>query len=268
MKYFLLLYGVIVLVCPSCSVTSTVQNQALIPVSENAWPRGVFRIKGLNWNQRVVGLTIDDTPSVQTKNILKVLSDHNAKATFFIHGGNTQELNDGNATIKAILNAGHEVGSHMPDGKPTVLLSPEQFRAVFRENDRILRSLGARPRRFRPSHAFWNPGMSRFFDKEGREMGYRPNFYMGSYLPWDLVIDDPGGYAADLTSRLSPGLIIVFHDNDQTAHHNGQTRTVAALDSFLKRLYEKGYRADSLENVEKIAASNLSPEFRVPDAIR
>jgi peptidoglycan/xylan/chitin deacetylase (PgdA/CDA1 family) len=110
--------------------------------------------------------------------------------------------------------------------------------------------------------------MSRFFDNEGREMGYRPNFYMCSYLPWDLVIDDPLAYAVDLTSQLSPGLIVVFHDNDQSTHHNGQTRTVAALDSFLKRLAEKGYKAESLENVEKIAASNRSSKSRVSDAVR
>ena len=88
------------------------------------------------------------------------------------------------------------------------------------------------------------------------------------YLPWDLVINDPVAYAADLTSQLSPERIVVFHDNDQTAHHNGQTRTVAALESFLSRLHEKGYRAESLENVEKIAERNGSSQFGVSEAVR
>lgn len=243
-----------VLVLASCCFTTRVNNAFVVPASEATWKSGVFRIRGLRADQKLAALTIDDSPSDQTRDILRLLERHRSKATFFMHGRVLKK--EDWRLVRDIVAAGHEVGNHMPVGSPTVFLSPQEFASEFKENDKILRSAGAEPSRFRPSHAFWNDHMKRFLDSQGVRMGYRPNFYLGTYPPWDLAIDDPEAYAAHLGSCPSPGSIMVFHDNNQKSNHNGRTRTVAGLDAFLEGLKNSGFRATSLEEIERLARMN------------
>ncbi|MDR3281521.1 MAG: polysaccharide deacetylase family protein [Endomicrobium sp.] len=56
-----------------------------------------------------VSLTFDDGPCESTKKILKILKNHNVKATFFILG--IRVKNNSNIT-KAIYSDGHEIANH------------------------------------------------------------------------------------------------------------------------------------------------------------
>lgn len=59
-------------------------------------------------NQKVVYLTFDDGPSVNTPRILEILDKYNAKATFFVTG-NGQNYNN---YIKEAYDRGHSIGLH------------------------------------------------------------------------------------------------------------------------------------------------------------
>jgi peptidoglycan/xylan/chitin deacetylase (PgdA/CDA1 family) len=58
----------------------------LRPVLQALQPQAILRIEGLRADQKMMALTIDDSPSPETTRILDMLRDHDATATFFIHG--------------------------------------------------------------------------------------------------------------------------------------------------------------------------------------
>ena len=60
-------------------------------------------------NSNLVALTIDDSPTDSTIDILNILDRYNVKATFFIIGRNAQELPE---VVEEIVNRGHEIGNH------------------------------------------------------------------------------------------------------------------------------------------------------------
>lgn len=63
----------------------------------------------LNLNKKMVALTYDDGPSKNTQQILQVLTEQNAKATFFVNG---THVSTRPAEIEAIFAANCEIGNH------------------------------------------------------------------------------------------------------------------------------------------------------------
>jgi peptidoglycan-N-acetylglucosamine deacetylase len=57
----------------------------------------------------LVALTYDDGPGRSTRSILGLLTRHGARATFFMVGTEVERDPD---TARAVVAAGHEVGSH------------------------------------------------------------------------------------------------------------------------------------------------------------
>ena len=152
------------------------------PVLQAIQPQAILRVDGLRADQRLIALTIDDGPSKETNRILDMLRDHDATATFFVHGARAGG-DDGKRVIQRMLEEGHEVGNHMPESVPSVQLKPTEFAAEFERNHKILLDHGARPVRFRPSHGFYNRTMAGFMRTRGIELGYRPEFYLGLNFP-------------------------------------------------------------------------------------
>jgi peptidoglycan/xylan/chitin deacetylase (PgdA/CDA1 family) len=63
----------------------------IIDLLANRDPNVLFRVKT---NKKIVGLTIDDGPSENTPNILRVLKKYNVKATFFVIGSQIENHRD------------------------------------------------------------------------------------------------------------------------------------------------------------------------------
>jgi endopolyphosphatase len=217
-------------------------------------PQAVLRIEGLRVDQRMVALTIDDAPSRETVGILNMLRDHDATATFFIHGARIHGATE-RSLVRRILDEGHEAGNHMPESVPSIQLKPHEFAAEFERNHRILSGIGANPVRFRPSHGFHNRSMAEFMRTRGVELGYRPEFYLGLNFPWDVFFGMPERYARQNARAAVPGRIVVFHDNQDRRDRRGRIidqsrRTLAALPVFFAELERQGFKARSLAEVE------------------
>ncbi len=82
-------------------------NQGL-PMDVNS-QGAVYVTNNLNTPRRVAYLTFDDGPSASTPRILDILKQHNAKATFFVVGNETQA---GKNAYKRIVEEGHALGNH------------------------------------------------------------------------------------------------------------------------------------------------------------
>ena len=88
-----------------------------------------------------VALTFDDGPDpVFTPRILDILAQFGVRATFFVIGKRAEQHPE---IIRAIAEAGHEVGNHTYTHRPLWLLPPHQTRE---EIDRCTRCAHHHPR--------------------------------------------------------------------------------------------------------------------------
>ncbi|MGK7911370.1 MAG: polysaccharide deacetylase family protein [Synechococcus sp.] len=196
----------------------------------------------------VVALTIDDGPNAETTaDILDVLEEHQAQATFFIIGshieGNERVLADANA-------AGMEMGNHMLEDRMSLRLFQESepdFLAAFNLTEQeILTASGAESVQwYRPGQGLFVPAMLEVVEQQG----YRS--VLGSAFPYDTLLGNPEFSANFILNRIQPGSIIVLHDRGENGARG--ERTVATLELLLPELNRRGYRVTTLSELAEIA---------------
>src|SRR6266481_1107311 len=102
--------------------------------------------KGVN-TRPAIALTFDDGPSESTPELLKILSDYRAPATFFQCGANVRRLP---AIAREVAAAGHEIGNHT-DTHPKLHFKSRDFihRELLSAEETIEAVTGVHPRFFR-----------------------------------------------------------------------------------------------------------------------
>jgi len=178
-----------------------------------------------------VALTFDDGPSGYTGQVLDILDEYNAKATFFIVGRNAEP---NVALLRRTVESGHEIGNHTWSHASLTALAKQGRRdEVQGASDLVRNAVGHAPRLFRPPYGAMRPGTNR----EVRQAGMLP-------VVWSVDAHDydPGVTAKKLVARvrkaLRPGSIILLHDGG-----GDRRKTVAALPRILEEIGRRGYRA-------------------------
>lgn len=187
-------------------------------------PEVVFSV---GTGEKLVALTIDDGPSPATPEILRVMEEHGARGTFFLIGEHVESRPE---LARSIVEAGHEVGHHMMQDRPSRDLPPEAFQERFDEMDRILEDLGGSSL-FRPGSGWYDDEMIETVE----ERGYRT--VLGSVYPFDAHVPWSGFHYWYVLQNTVPGSIIVLHDGQERG-----IRTAEALRSILPELSRRGYR--------------------------
>jgi peptidoglycan/xylan/chitin deacetylase (PgdA/CDA1 family) len=153
---------------------------------------------------RNIYLSFDDGPHpVITPYILNVLADYKVKATFFCIGTQVQKHPD---IYNRIIEEGHTVGNHSFSHRSGWKLPVDEYVSDVKRASEMIQS-----KLFRPPY--------------GRITPLQFKVLKNSYkiIMWDILSKD---YDPDLsdarviknaTSDLTPGSIIVMHDNDKTA---------------------------------------------------
>lgn len=108
----------------------------LINYLQTRYPDVLFRItttsNNTNTNKKLIALTIDDSPSPNTKAIHKQLEAHNTHATFFVIGSYINSCNE--EILIDLVRSGNELANHAMRDEPSVSLPidalREQIRAV------------------------------------------------------------------------------------------------------------------------------------------
>jgi len=190
-------------------------------------------------SDRVVALTIDDGPSAATPEILSVLDEYGAEATFFLIGEHVESWPD---LARSIVEAGHEVGHHMMEDRPSRELAEDVFEDQFDEMDRLLEGLGG-SRTFRPGSGWYNDRMVQAAD----ERGYRT--VLGSVYPFDAHLPWPAFLSWFVRQNIRPGSILVLHDGPERG-----LRTVEVLQSVLPELNRQGYRIVTVSSLLALEA--------------
>ena len=208
---------------------------------------------------KVVYLTFDDGPQKGTSDVLDVLKEENATATFFLTGSNA--LNVGGidaqrALVQRTLAEGHELGNHCYIHKPMTKsdyratygdLSTEQQRAAFQTNyqrneDHFRKTMNQPNLKLTMTRL---PGDGSTFPvlvAETEKMGLKHYHWDNEFAPngdfkWLKNYDWHGaaGVAADYPNLPADGAVLLMHDR----HWAGEKR--AALKNLITMLKSNGY---------------------------
>ena len=186
---------------------------------------------------RVVALTVDDGPAAATAEILHVLREHDARATFFLI---STYVAGREATVNEILGQGHEIGNHMTRDEPSIRLSREAFRTAVTEAGAVLRQF-ASVEWLRPGSGWYTSRMLATID----EAGYR--CALGSIYPFDAQLPSSTFGSAFILANVQPGAVIVLHDGAARGY-----RTAKTLQRVLPALRTRGYRVVSLSTLARL----------------
>ncbi|HLA13863.1 MAG TPA: chitin deacetylase family protein [Gemmatimonadaceae bacterium] len=184
---------------------------------------------------RIVALTLDDGPdSTTTPELLKILADNNARATFFLISGNVP----GNDTlVQRLVREGHEIGNHFSENEASIALSPRAFERSFLTADSVLRRF-APVRWVRPGSGHYNKRMVTTFRKHGYQCA------LGSVYPFDPQIRVPAFSAWVIRRNVRPGAVIILNDGSYKGRNTSKT-----LRRVLPDLTERGYRVVTLSEL-------------------
>ncbi|MBP7141312.1 MAG: polysaccharide deacetylase family protein [Opitutaceae bacterium] len=184
--------------------------------------------------EREVWLTIDDGPDPQdTPRLLAALDDHGARATFFLIGEKALRHPE---LVRAILQAGHEIGHHTHT-HPAGSLWCAGPRRLARELDAAMAAYspasgGGPVRCFRAPVGIKNLGLRRALRIR------RLTCVHWNLRSWDSTARTADAVLDRVMSRVKPGAIILCHEGERLH----PAVRVHAVGELLKRLHAQGYR--------------------------
>ncbi|ORY45874.1 glycoside hydrolase/deacetylase [Rhizoclosmatium globosum] len=193
--------------------------------------------------EKLMALTIDDSPSQHTSEILDVLKQHNAKATFFIIGTHVDSTPNGRQLLQRMIAEGHELGNHTMYDRPTISLTHEVFEDELITVDKLLEEYQpSTPRRvkwFRPGSGVFSQDMIDTAEKHGYTT------VLGCRFPVDTTSRDPRLNAWHVSAGVHPGAVVVLHD--------GRAWTAETLRVLVPIVAGKGFRFVNAGELLKVA---------------
>ena len=186
--------------------------------------------------KKYVALTFDEGPSSRTSDILDILKEKGAEATFFVSGDKVASTS---AAVKAIAESGNELGTNAYSDVNLGSLSAADLRSQLSDSFKAVERAGAgevslvRPPFGEFSEQNWADAMD----------------LVSAVVSWNVDSGDwllPGASAvADtVVGSVSNGSIVLLTDNDATS-----AQTVEALPQIIDRLQAEGYELVTLSDL-------------------
>lgn len=197
-----------------------------------------------NYEDGTIYFTFDDGPSVHTYDILRYLSQYNAKATWFVVPSRTDWCY---SALKAISDAGHTIGVHSATHDYNkIYASVEAYLEDFYEAWSIVReATGQTPQVFRfpgGSKNDFNGDTRDDIIKEMTRRGFR-------FYDWNVESGDVDGATWQQMYNSLPRdchavkrPVILMHDRADTPN------AAYVLEDVLKVLAGEGYKFDAIRN--------------------
>lgn len=185
--------------------------------------------------EATVALTFDDGPHPEfTPAVLEILERHGAQATFFLVGEDALAHPE---VVRAIRDAGHEVGNHSYTHPRFLRLLPKQAEEEMKLADEAIAQVtGETAFWYRPPYGQMTLAQKKYAAKTGRRIA------LWNHCVEDgLAVTGPQACAERIVESVGPGDTILAHDGrlDRTA-------TLEALEAMLAGLSSRGYRVTSL----------------------
>jgi peptidoglycan-N-acetylglucosamine deacetylase len=179
------------------------KHQMLTSLGKLIFPEAVWKMDAL---EKKVYLTFDDGPHPQiTDEVLSILKDYNAKATFFCLGKNVKQAPD---VYSRILAEGHSVGNHTYNHLKGWRTGFTDYIEDVEKTRMLIAS-----KIFRPPYGKFTRAQYYFLKQQYK------------IIMWDILSYDydktksPEYCLQHCISRIKPGSIIVLHDSEK-AYNN------------------------------------------------
>jgi peptidoglycan/xylan/chitin deacetylase (PgdA/CDA1 family) len=209
--------------------------KSVISYLQSRNPSVLFQI---HTSRKIVALTIDDAPSPYTREILDILKENDATATFFVIGN---QVPGNEAVLADVVRAGHELGNHAMHDEPSVSLSSDVLAQEIDQVDALINHAYDQGGRTRSSNYF-RPGSGVFSQRIlaiAKKAGYQT--ILGSIYPHDPFISRWRVNAWHVLSSLRPGAVIICHDR--------RSWTVPMLRKALPGMKQKGFEVTSISGL-------------------
>lgn len=185
---------------------------------------------------KYIALTFDECPSSRTKDILAILEEKGAKATFFVSG---DKVADNTSVVQAIVDSGNELGTNAYSDTMLTELSASDLRSQLTSGfDAVKQATGASVSLLRPPYGeFSEQNWADAMDLVSAVVTW--NVDSGDWLLQgaQTVVDTVVGSAGN-------GSIVLLTDNDATAD-----QTIEALPQIIEQLQAEGYKFVTLSEL-------------------
>jgi peptidoglycan/xylan/chitin deacetylase (PgdA/CDA1 family) len=180
----------------------------------------------------VVALTLDDGPSADfTPEVLAILKAKGVSATFFVSG---KEAEENSAQLRAIVEAGHEIGNHSYTHSYMTLMGPGTIAEEIERTDAAIRAAGFEGEiHFRPPYGKKLFSLPWYLSERHRKT-----------IMWDVEpesLPEIDGNAAAITryvvDHARSGSIIIMH-----VMYDTRAASRAALPGIIDGLRSRGFR--------------------------
>lgn len=189
-----------------------------------------------------IALTFDDGPDpTTTPQILELLKQHRAKATFFVIGRHVQQHPE---LARRIVAEGHEIGNHTHHH---ARLFNTKLRAAMQQDIEMAQQAiqtitGITPQWFRPPVGLKNPQLILALEP------LQLRTVLWSVHARDTLLRNPQQIAQRVLRKLRAGDIVDLHDgHDKSQIH--RLHTVAAVAEILAALPARGLRAVTVSDL-------------------
>lgn len=200
--------------------------------------------------EKIVALTFDDGPDDEyTNQVLDLLAEYDAKATFFIIGKNAEKHPE---VILRQFEEGHELANHTYSHPWNTSL--KRIEEEMNKTDDIIYSItGFKPTLFRPVGGLYTDGMIDVAVKNG---------YTVIMWSWHQDTEDwknPGvkKIVHKVLEGTNPGDVILFHDGG-----SDRTQTVEALKEILPVLQKQGYQFVTISEMLELKKNRGNKEIQ------
>ena len=200
--------------------------------------------------EKIVYLTIDDFPSRDPKNTLKlldILDKHDINATFFVIKYNAMLNKQNKDIMKSAIERGHEFGNHMSKDRAYNKDPPELFENELLSTEQtILESQpgfgNGVPKLFRPPSGMINKKMQKVLVKHNYVS------ILSDDYTFDAEIDcDPDFHVKTIVSNVKHGSILLLH----TPENFMRIKTLEILNRIIPQIKEKGFNFKILSSYFK-----------------
>lgn len=189
-------------------------------------------------DEKVVALTFDDGPTKNVEQVLHLLQQYNAKATFFLIGQDIEKFPE---ETKAIIEADHQVGNHTFSHARMIFKSPIFIKEEIDKTDALIHEAGYK-------------GEIDFRPPNGKKLVFLPYYLKQKEketITWNIEPDTffttPEEKIDYVLEEIHPGSIILLHPMyDQSGDE------LQVIEEILKALTEEGYRFVTVDDLQEL----------------
>ena len=190
--------------------------------------------------EKEIALSFDDGPNREyTQQVLSILAQYDASATFFVIG---KKIQGNEFLLKQIDSDGHSIGNH--SYTHSFFMDFKNLQGFKNElnqtTESVFKIIGKRMKLFRPPYGVTTPDLAR----ASKELNY-------SIIGWSIRSFDTTAASAQNINRrvqtqIKPGAIILFHDSSD--------KTIQVLKQTLNFAKQNGYKIVAVDGLLKIKA--------------